>query len=160
MRKHLLSSRMALFALAVLLMAAGVVSKLVYLQVFHCREYRAEAQEQAEGRIKIELPRPQFLTGTASVLAGSVEKPSLCVMKPQEIENVNALADRVSRMSGEPSRSILSRLSSRKTFTWLARKLPAEMTEEAEHIASSFEGVSLVREWGRYYPKEGSPPTL
>lgn len=153
MRKHLLSSRLALFALAVLLMAGGIVSKLVYLQVFHCREYRAEAQEQAEGRIKIELPRPQFLDRNGVVLAGSVEKPSLCVMKPQEIDNVNALADKISRLSGESARSIISRLGSRKTFTWLARKLPAERTEEAEQIASSFDGVSLVREWGRYYPK-------
>lgn len=153
MRKHLLSSRLALFALAVLLMSGAIVSKLVYLQVFHCREYRSEAQEQAEGRIKIELPRPQFLDRNGAVLAGSVEKPSLCVMKPQEIEDVHRLADNVSRLSGEPSRSIISRLSSRKSFTWLARKLPADFTSEAEKIAASFDGVSLVREWGRNYPK-------
>lgn len=153
MRKHMLSSRLALFILAVLLVATAIVSKLVYLQVFHCSEYRSEAQEQAEGRIKIELPRPQFLDRNGTVLAGSVEKPSLCVMKPQEVEDVHRLADSVSRLSGEPSRSIISRLSSRKSFTWLARKLPAEVTCKAEKIASSFDGVSLVREWGRNYPK-------
>lgn len=153
MRKHMLSSRLALFILAVLLVATAIVSKLVYLQVFHCSEYRSEAQEQAEGRIKIELPRPQFLDRNGTVLAGSVEKPSLCVMKPQEVEDVYRLADSVSRLSGEPSRSIISRLSSRKSFTWLARKLPAEVTCKAEKIASSFDGVSLVREWGRNYPK-------
>lgn len=149
----MLSSRLALFILAVLLVATAIVSKLVYLQVFHCSEYRSEAQEQAEGRIKIELPRPQFLDRNGTVLAGSVEKPSLCVMKPQEVEDVYRLADSVSRLSGEPSRSIISRLSSRKSFTWLARKLPAEVTCKAEKIASSFDGVSLVREWGRNYPK-------
>jgi len=152
-KRHILLSRLAIFSALILGLTAVVIWKLFYLQVFHSREYRAEAQEQAEGRVKIELPRPQFLDRNGAVLAGSVEKPSLCVMKPRDLEEPYKLAERVSRLSGEPVRSIISRLSSRKSFTWLARKLPAEKTEEAEQIAASFDGVSLVREWGRNYPK-------
>jgi cell division protein FtsI/penicillin-binding protein 2 len=152
-KKHLLSSRFVIFILAALLLSTAICSKLVYLQIYRSAEYRAEAQEQAEGRIKIEMPRPQFLDRNGVILAGSVEKPSLCVVKPQDIQDVNKLAGEISRLSGEPSTSIISRLASRKSFTWLARKLPEGKTAEAEKIAGDFDGISLVREWGRNYPK-------
>jgi cell division protein FtsI (penicillin-binding protein 3) len=152
-RIHILSSRFAIVILAVLMVSAAVCSKLVYLQVIHSEEYKAEAREQAQGLIKIELPRPEFLDRNGTILAGSVEKASLCVVKPQEIEDVSGLANQVSRLSGEPAQSIISKLTSRKGFTWLARKLPEDKTGDAEKIASAFDGVSLVREWGRDYPK-------
>jgi len=87
------------------------------------------------------------------ILAASIEKPSLCTVKPDEIKNPEALAKDVSRLSSEQEKDILQRLKTRRAFTWIGRKLPIEFSDKVEKIASSYDKVSLIREWGRYYPK-------
>lgn len=130
-----------------------VFSRLFYLQVAKANYFKEEAIDQAQGVIKIDLPRTELLDRNGVVIAASIEKPSLCVVKPQELKDIDGLSRRISKLTGEKPNSIVEKLRSRKIFTWLARKLPEELTSEAEEIVSTFDGVSLIREWGRNYPK-------
>lgn len=130
-----------------------ILSKLFYLQVIKSDYYKQEAIDQSQGTVKIDLPRCDLLDRNGILLAASIEKPSLCVVKPKELKDIEGLSKRVAKLTGEKPYQISERLKSRKVFTWLARKLQEDQIKEAEDIVSSFDGVSLIREWGRTYPK-------
>jgi cell division protein FtsI/penicillin-binding protein 2 len=130
-----------------------VFGRLFYLQIIKYDYYKEEALSQEQGIVKIELPRTQFTDRNGVILAASIEKPSLCTVKPKEIKNPETLAREVSKLSSEQEKNILQRLKTRTAFTWIGRKLPIEFSDEVEKIANSYDKVSLIREWGRYYPK-------
>lgn len=130
-----------------------IFSKLFYLQIIKSSYYKQEAIDQSQGTVKIDLPRCEILDRNGILLAASIEKCSLCAVKPKELKDIEGLSKRLAKLTGEKPYQISERLKSRKNFTWLARKLHENQTKEAEEIASSFDGVSLIREWGRTYPK-------
>ncbi len=137
----------------IILFVVVIFCRLFYLQIIRYDYYKEEALSQEQGTVKIELPRTQFTDRNGVILAASIEKPSLCTVKPDEIKNPEALAKDVSRLSSEQEKDILQRLKTRRAFTWIGRKLPIEFSDKVEKIASSYDKVSLIREWGRYYPK-------
>lgn len=153
MRTSLSKDRLVFIAICLFSFSVYIFGKLFYLQVVKFDYYKKEAIEQAQGVVKIDLPRSELVDRNGILIAASIEKPSLCAVKPQELKEIDGLARIISKMTGEKSHIIAEKIRSRKVFTWLARKLPEEMTEEAEEIVSSFEGVSLIREWGRTYPR-------
>ncbi|GEM_PF-1106468 len=153
MRTCINNKRFIIIALFLVGFTIFIFGKLFYLQVLKSDYYKQEAIEQAQGVVKIDLPRTELLDRNGVIIAASIEKPSLCVVKPKELKDIDGLSRKISRLTGEKSTYIAEKLRSRKIFTWLARKLPEELTDEAEEIVASFDGVSLIREWGRDYPR-------
>lgn len=153
MRNEILKARFLFLVLCLCSFSLFIFGRLFYLQVVKFDYYKQEAVDQAQGVVKIDLPRSELVDRNGVLIAASIEKPSLCAVKPQELKDIDGLSRKISKLTGEKPYLIAEKLRSRKVFTWLARKLPEELTEEAEEIVSSFEGVSLIREWGRNYPR-------
>ncbi|NMB99389.1 MAG: penicillin-binding protein 2, partial [Thermoanaerobaculaceae bacterium] len=153
MRNEILKARFLFLVLCLCSFSLFIFGRLFYLQVVKFDYYKQEAVDQAQGVVKIDLPRSELVDRNGVLIAASIEKPSLCAVKPQELKDIDGLSRKISKLTGEKPYLIAEKLRSRKVFTWLARKLPEELTEEAEDIVSSFEGVSLIREWGRNYPR-------
>jgi cell division protein FtsI/penicillin-binding protein 2 len=152
-RNAILKGRFILLIGILFAFSIYIFGRLFYLQVVRFDYYKQEAIDQAQGIIKIDLPRSEIVDRNGVLIAASIEKPSLCAVKPQELKDIDNLARKISKLTGEKPYSIAEKIRSRRVFTWLARKLPEEMTKEAEEIVSSFDGVSLIREWGRNYPR-------
>jgi cell division protein FtsI (penicillin-binding protein 3) len=145
-------SRVRCFSACVALMAALIVGRLVYLQVIRGGYYAALAQNQAQERIDVDLPRATLLDRQDFPLAASTLCPSLYTFDPTKISDPVGLARAVSSLSGRDSDDVLKDLRARKKFTWLTRKLPFQKYDEAKAICTRFKGCEIMEEPGRYYP--------
>jgi cell division protein FtsI (penicillin-binding protein 3) len=144
--------RLRLFGATVLLMAALIAGRLVYLQVLRGSYYAQVARDQAQERIEVDLPRATLVDRHGFPLAASTECPSLYTFEPQKIQDPVGLARAVASVSGRDTDDILKDLRARKKFTWLARKLPFEKYDAARTICQQFKGCEMMEESGRFYP--------
>ncbi len=145
-------TRLKIFCLGVAAVAGIISVRLVYLQIFEGTHYSDLAQNQAQERIEVDLPRATLLDRNGSPLAASIPCPSLYTFDPQKVKDPAALAKAVSSLSGRNWKDIYKVLKTRKRFTWLARKLPFQDNDRAHKISDSFGGVQVMEEPGRYYP--------
>jgi cell division protein FtsI (penicillin-binding protein 3) len=144
--------RLRLFGATVLLLAALIAGRLVYLQVLRGGYYAQVARDQAQERIEVDLPRATLVDRHGFPLAASTECPSLYTFEPQKIQDPVGLARAVASVSGRDTDDILKDLRARKKFTWLARKLPFEKYDDAKAICQKFKGCEMMEESGRFYP--------
>ncbi|GAB6036817.1 penicillin-binding transpeptidase domain-containing protein [Fundidesulfovibrio butyratiphilus] len=84
-------------------------------------------------------------------LAMSVEFTAVSA-QPKDIRNVNETADQLSRILGQPRRTILRKLQSHANFVYLARKVNDKAAAQIK--AAGLPGVSLSTEYGRSYPNK------
>jgi len=145
-------ARLKIFCFGVAAVAAIISVRLVYLQIFEGTRYSDLAQDQAQERIEVDLPRATLLDRNGSPLAASIPCPSLYTFDPQKIKDPAALARAVSLLSGRNWKDIYRVLKTRKRFTWLARKLPFQDNDRVHKISNRFGGVQVMEEPGRYYP--------
>jgi cell division protein FtsI (penicillin-binding protein 3) len=145
-------TRLKIFCLGVAAVAGIISARLVYLQIFEGARYSNLAQNQAQERIEVDLPRATLLDRNGSPLAASIPCPSLYTFDPQKVKDPAALAKAVSSLSGRDWKNIYKDLKTRKRFTWLARKLPFQDNDRAHKISDRFSGVQVMEEPGRYYP--------
>ncbi len=132
---------------------AGIITvRLAYLQLFEGGYYSDLAQNQAQEKIEVDLPRATLLDRNGTPLAASIPCPSLYTFDPQKVKDPADLARAVSRLSGRNWKDIYRDLKGRRRFTWLARKLPFQDAGAAEKISQEFAGVQVMQEPGRYYP--------
>ncbi len=152
MTQGLVPSRLRLFGAFVAVLAVLVVGRLAYLQILRGGYYAALAQNQAQERIDVDLPRASLLDRRGFPLAASTQCPSLYTFDPQKLSDPVGLARAVAALSGRDADDILRDLRARRKFTWLARKLPFQDYDEAKAICGQFKGCDLMEEAGRYYP--------
>ncbi len=152
MTQGLVPSRLRLFGVFVAVLAVLVVGRLAYLQILRGGYYAALAQNQAQERIDVDLPRASLLDRRGFPLAASTQCPSLYTFDPQKLTDPVGLARAVAALSGRDADDILRDLRARRKFTWLARKLPFQDYDEAKAICGRFKGCDLMEEAGRYYP--------
>lgn len=152
MTQPVLWNRIAVMVWAVLAAALVIVGRLFYLQVLQGSYYAAVAQNQAQEKVEVDLPRATLLDREGIPVAASVHCPSLYTFDPQKIQDPRGLAAAVAALSGRDPDDILKDLRTRKRFTWLARKLPFEKYEEAKALCQRFKGCEFMEEPGRFYP--------
>jgi cell division protein FtsI (penicillin-binding protein 3) len=144
--------RVAVMVWAVLAVALVIVGRLFHLQVVRGRYYASVAQNQAQEKVEVDLPRATLLDRQGVPVAASVHCPSLFTFDPQKIQDPRGLASAVAALSGRDADDILRDLRTRKRFTWLARKLPFDKYEEAKDLCQRFKGCEFMEESGRFYP--------
>ncbi|MCU0847014.1 MAG: penicillin-binding transpeptidase domain-containing protein [Spirochaetes bacterium] len=91
------------------------------------------------------------------VMAISIELNSLYA-NPSEIVNPSATAESLSRIINVPARDIKKRLSSKKSFVWIKRKLDDDKAAEIRRLG--MKGLYLRREFKRAYPNDGLASNL
>lgn len=152
MRLRALEVRLLMLAVCVGVVSSAAAARLVWLQGFRHDHYAAAARDQAQERISVDLPRADLFDRNGTVLAASVRCPSLFTFRPGALRDPAGVARAVARLSGADAADLERRLRTRTGFTWLARKLPFDRTEEAEALCARTPGLEMMEEWGRTYP--------
>jgi cell division protein FtsI (penicillin-binding protein 3) len=144
------TARVRFLVIALSLWASVVVARLAELQLAEGGRYRARAQRQQERRIEISPLRGSIFDREGRPLAVSVEVASVYAI-PDEVARPADAARVLSSRLGVPEATLFARLTQKKGFVWLARKVdrPAAAAVRAEKIP----GVYLVQETKRFYPK-------
>jgi len=144
------TARVRFLVIALSLWASVVVARLFELQVADGSRYRARAQRQQERRIEVSPLRGSIFDREGRPLAVSVEVASVYAI-PDEVARPAEAARVLSSHLGIPEATLLARLTQKKGFVWLARKVdrPAAAAVRTEKIP----GVYLVAETKRFYPK-------
>ena len=129
---------------------AFVLMRLVTLQVLQAAELTVKADRQHQKSVTFEGARGTIFDRNGKVLAMNMEVPSVFGV-PTSLENPTRTAKSLSPILHVRAGELERRLSKEKHFVWLARKLEPEQGRRLERLA--LEGVGLVMEGRRFYPK-------
>jgi cell division protein FtsI (penicillin-binding protein 3) len=143
-------ARVRFLVIVLLLWSAVVVARLAELQLAHGSRYRARAQRQQERRIEISPQRGSIFDREGRPLAVSAEASSIYAI-PDEIQRPEEAARALAPHLKMPPAAILARLTQKKGFVWVARKV--DRAAAAGVRAAKLAGIHLVAETKRFYPK-------
>lgn len=118
----LLRTRVAFVVLAVAVLAAGVVARLLHLQVFDAESLRARAGRQHRQTIEVAGHRGAILDRNGRELAVSVSTQSLYA-HPWRVEQKERAARLLAPLIGRTEAAILEKLRGDDPFVWLAKRL-------------------------------------
>jgi len=144
------TARVRFLVIALSLWASVVVARLTQLQLADGGRYRARAQRQQERRIEVSPLRGSIFDREGRPLAVSVEVASVYAI-PDEVTHPVETARALSARLGVPEETLLARLTQKKGFVWLARKV--DRPTAAAVRAEKMRGIHLVAETKRFYPK-------
>jgi cell division protein FtsI (penicillin-binding protein 3) len=144
--------RVRFLALFLLLWASVVVARLGQLQLAKGSHYRARAQRQQERRIEVSPLRGSIFDRAGRPLAVSVEVSSVYAI-PDDVKDAAELARVLARHLDVAEPAILARLTQKKGFVWIARKI--DRRAAAAIRQAKMPGIHLVAETKRFYPKGG-----
>ncbi|MEJ2720944.1 MAG: penicillin-binding protein 2, partial [bacterium] len=123
--------------------------RLIQVQVFERKHYKEVAEEQG----KVERPIPAVRGGifdrVGRPLALSIRSCSV-VLRPQKIEDSNAVASALSKYLSVSRREVLKSIKSDKSFVWVKRQ--CSLSDEVQERLASLRGVEIQREADRVYP--------
>jgi cell division protein FtsI (penicillin-binding protein 3) len=143
-------ARVRLLALILMLWASVVVARLAELQLAQGSRYRARAQRQQERRIEVSPLRGSIFDREGRPLAVSVEVSSVYAV-PDDVKDLAETARTLARHLDVPEAALLARLTQKRGFVWLARKI--DRSAAAALKKAKIPGVHLVPETKRFYPK-------
>ncbi len=142
--------RVRFLVIFLLLWASVVVARLAELQLAHGGKYRARAQRQQERRIEISPQRGSIFDREGRPLAVSAEASSIYAI-PESVRQPAEAARVLAPHLGLSPEVVLARLTQKKGFVWLARKV--DRAAAAGVRAAKLPGIHFVAETKRIYPK-------
>lgn len=143
-------ARVRFLVIFLLLWASVVVARLAELQLAHGGRYRARAQRQQERRIEISPQRGSIFDREGRPLAVSAEASSIYAI-PDEVRRPEEAARVLGPHLGLSPEAVLARLTQKKGFVWLARKVDRAAADGVR--AAKLPGIHFVAETRRIYPK-------
>jgi cell division protein FtsI (penicillin-binding protein 3) len=142
--------RLLIVAAVLGLWTAAAVARLVDLQLLRYSDFLARAEHQQQRIVEISPKRADILDRNLNELAMSTSLDS-CFAVPAEIADNDLAARLLGSVLGLPSDEIATRLSSSRSFVWIARKLPPATVARIRHL--NLRGVYFQKENQRFYPK-------
>ncbi|MFH1022906.1 MAG: penicillin-binding protein 2 [Planctomycetota bacterium] len=144
--------RRGTLALLVIGIGFGVlVVRLAWIQVVEAGHYRRLALGQQEGRREISADRGYLYDRNGECIALSRQSPSVCVY-PTEMEDPAACVRTLSAALHLEPRDVVRRVSrGGRHFAWIKRQ--AEEAEAERLRAASLDGIGIIKEPRRYYPR-------
>ncbi len=143
-------NRLLIVAAALGLWTLGATARLADLQLLHYGEYLARAERQQQHIVSISPQRADILDRNLQELAMSTSLDS-CFAVPSEIEDNDRAASLLGPVVGLPPDEIATRLSSSRSFVWIARKLPPATVARIRKL--NLRGIYFQKENQRFYPK-------
>jgi cell division protein FtsI (penicillin-binding protein 3) len=128
-----------------------VVGRLGYLQIYSHSSLSKRVERQHKQRLYTETPRGTIFDRSGHVLAMSIGGGS-CFADPKRIQNPAAAARALSPVLNISVSTLQNKLSQRKRFVWLARRLDPERSQQLRSLG--IKGISVVTESKRFYPEE------
>jgi cell division protein FtsI (penicillin-binding protein 3) len=144
------NKRLYFFAGVLLLWCGAIGFRLVQLQIFNYGSWLQRGQRQQQRTIEVSPRRGIIYDRNGQELAMSVTVESIFAV-PSEIPDPQTTAGLLARVLGADPREILSRLQSSRTFTWVERKVDAEVSQRIH--ALNLRGIYFQKESKRFYPK-------
>jgi cell division protein FtsI (penicillin-binding protein 3) len=142
--------RLPIVAAALGLWTLGAVARLADLQLLHYSEYLARAERQQQRIVEISPKRADILDRNLQELAMSTSLDS-CFAVPAEIADNDLAARLLAPILNLPPDEIATRLSSSRSFVWMARKLPPATALRIRQL--NLRGIYFQKENQRFYPK-------
>ncbi len=143
-------NRLLIVAAALGLWTLGATARLADLQLLRYGEYLARAERQQQHIVSISPQRADILDRNLQELAMSTSLDS-CFAVPSEIEDNDRAASLLGPVVGLPPDEIATRLSSSRSFVWIARKLPPATVARIRKL--NLHGIYFQKENERFYPK-------
>jgi cell division protein FtsI (penicillin-binding protein 3) len=132
------------------LWAAAIGMRLVYLQVFSYGKYAIKAGRQRDHSEEVSPKRGIIYDRDRRELAMSVGVDSYFAVPTETPDLANAIS-LIARITKADSRELLARCKAAKSFCYVARKADPEIGERIK--ALNLRGIGSMREWKRFYPK-------
>jgi cell division protein FtsI (penicillin-binding protein 3) len=127
------------------------------LQVGESERLRAMAEEQYLREVELPPRRGRILDRNGAELASTADVDSI-YCNPRRLTDVRDAARRLSRILGLPRPELEKKLSQRRFFAWVKRKVTPD--EAAAVKALALPGVAFVREPRRFYPNRALAATV
>jgi cell division protein FtsI (penicillin-binding protein 3) len=151
--RRVLRSRISVAATALVLWAAAIEARLVYLQVAQHDELLSRGSRQQRRTIPAPAKRGEILDRNGRVLAYSVDADSVYAV-PSEISDAQGVAaqicDALQDCSFEERQTLTERLGRSGAFAYMRRRVTPE---QARRVATlQLDGVGFMSESRRFYP--------
>jgi cell division protein FtsI (penicillin-binding protein 3) len=132
--------------------ALVVIGRLVQVQVLNHDHYVQRAQRQQERTLELKPVRGSILDARGRVLAESIAAESIYA-DPQAIRDKKSVARALAAVPGigMTARQLEAKLGGDRSFAWIARQLPLEVTGEAKKLA--LPGIYFLEAHRRSYPR-------
>ena len=143
-------TRLLIVAAALGLWTLAAMARLADLQIARYGEYLARAGRQQQHIVAISPQRADIFDRNLQELAMSTSVDS-CFAIPTEIEDNDRAARLLGPLVGSPPDEIATRLSSSRSFVWIARKLPPATVARIRKL--NLRGIYFQKENQRFYPK-------
>ncbi len=136
-----------------LLWAAVIAGRLVFLQVFAHDEYKRLGQLQHEKQVEIPAPRGTIFDRGGQALAKSIPVDSVCV-NPLRISDLGVASGLLAGLLGLDGNQLLGKLrqsvDAQRGFMWVKRRITPE---ESNHLRNlKLEWIEFRQESRRFYP--------
>ena len=142
--------RLVIVAAVLGLWTAAAVARLVDLQLLRYSDFLARAERQQQRIVEISPKRADILDRNLNELAMSTSLDS-CFAVPAEISDTDLAARLLSSVLSLSPDEVATRLSSSRSFVWIARKLPPATVARIRQL--NLRGIYFQKENQRFYPK-------
>ena len=147
--------RAVLAGVCLLVWTAAIEGRLVFLQVVRHAELTARADRQQSRTVTAPAKRGEIRDRNGRLLAYSVDVDSVYAV-PAEIGDADRTAQALCRVLDDCDRgqlkAMIERFSTARAFAYVARFVTPQVA--ARVAALDLEGVGLMKESRRYYPKK------
>ena len=139
-----------LFIVLLLLAGAAAVARGAYsLAVERRQELTDIAREQYTRRLQLSARRGLITDRWGEEMAVEVEVDSVYA-DPREVRDPLSAATRLSPVLALPADTLVKRLSARRHFVWLKRRVSPDVAAQVKELHEV--GVHIVKEGKRFYP--------
>jgi cell division protein FtsI (penicillin-binding protein 3) len=142
--------RLVIVAAVLGLWTAAAVARLMDLQLLRYSDFLSRAERQQQRIVEISPKRADILDRNLNELAMSTSLDS-CFAVPAEISDTDLAARRLASVLSLSPDEIATRLSSSRSFVWIARKLPPAAVARIRQL--NLRGIYFQKENQRFYPK-------
>jgi cell division protein FtsI (penicillin-binding protein 3) len=152
-------TRVRIVACGVVLVAlfAAVGKRAFNLQVRDAEHLRAMAEEQYLREVELPPRRGRILDRNGAELASTADVDSI-YCNPRRLPDPADAARRLAKVLGLERRELEKKLSQRRFFSWVKRKVTPD--EAAAVKALALPGVAFVKEPRRFYPNRSLAATV
>ena len=145
--------RINFFALIFILAFLVIAWRAYYLQVVLSPDLKHRADQQRQRVVKLSPQRGAIFDRNGDALAVSLKVESLYA-DPVATKNPQAAAKQLAPLLNVSEQELGKKLSSRKRFVWLGRKLDRDTVKQVRNLKIG--GLQFIEEHKRYYPQASS----
>jgi cell division protein FtsI (penicillin-binding protein 3) len=132
-----------------LVLFIALISRAFQLQVLSGKKLKTLAQKQHTTVLQLPPERGVIYDRNGEKLAVSIMANSVCA-DPSKIADPTRASGQVAEILNLDSQAIFKKISTPKSFCWLARKISPDQAVSVEN--ADIEGIFLVKEPKRFYP--------